>query len=138
MAIRHGQVARRHQTPDGRGGGPLAHSHRWWLQPLHHAWGHDPASAEFASLYANALPGFFPLTDHAVDREDPLALTFLSWRSECRPTIRFASRFLSRGTPNLEREVWDAAVAAVADTATAEELGARLQNGLAGWYTPRR
>ena len=95
-------------------------------------------SAEFTSLYANALPGFFPLADHTVKLNDPLARTFLSWRGKCRSTIRFASRFLSRGTPNLERETWDASVAAIAGTATAEELGARLQKGLAGWYAPQR
>ncbi|MXY40251.1 MAG: carbohydrate ABC transporter substrate-binding protein [Rhodospirillaceae bacterium] len=95
-------------------------------------------SAAFASLHANALPGFFPLADHAVELDDPLARTFLSWRDECRSTVRFASRFLSRGTPNLEREAWEAAVAAIAGTATAEELGARLQKGLAGWYAPMR
>ncbi|MCY4064983.1 MAG: ABC transporter substrate-binding protein [Rhodospirillaceae bacterium] len=96
------------------------------------------ASAAFASLHANALPGFFPLADHAVELDDSLARTFLSWRGECRSTVRFASRFLSRGTPNLEREAWDAAAAAIAGTATAEELGARLQKGLAGWYAPQR
>ncbi len=96
------------------------------------------ASAAFASLHANALPGFLPLADHAVTLDDPLARTFLSWRDTCRSTIRFASRFLSRGTPNLERETWDAAVAAIAGTATAEELGTRLQQGLAGWYAPQQ
>ena len=96
------------------------------------------ASAEFASLHANALPGFFPLADHKVELDDPLARTFLSWRDECRSTVRFASRFLSRGTPNLEREAWDAAVAAIAGTASAEELGARLQERLATWYVPQR
>ena len=95
------------------------------------------ASAAFASLHSNALPGFFPLADHAVELDDPLARTFLSWRDDCRSTVRFASRFLSRGRPNLEREAWDASVAAVAGTATAEELGARLQKGLAGWYAPQ-
>ncbi|MCY4236870.1 MAG: ABC transporter substrate-binding protein [Rhodospirillaceae bacterium] len=96
------------------------------------------ASATFASLHANALPGFFPLANHPLELDDPLARIFLSWRDECRSTIRFASRFLSRGKPNLERETWEAAVAAIAGTATAEELGTRLQKGLAGWYAPQR
>ena len=96
------------------------------------------ASAEFASLHANALPGFFPLSDHLVDPDDPLTRTFLSWRDECHSTVRFASRFLSRGAPNLEREAWDAAAAAIAGTATAEDLGARLRKVLAGRYAPQR
>lgn len=94
------------------------------------------ASGEFASLYATALPGFFPLSDHPLEIADPLARTFLSWRGYCHSTIRFAARRLSRGTPNLEQETWDAAVAAIRGTATAEELGSRLQEGLARWYAP--
>jgi len=95
------------------------------------------ASAEFASLYARALPGFFPLSNHPVEIGDPLARTFLSWRSQCRSTVRFASRILSRGMPNLEREAWDASVAAISGAAAAEQIGARLQRGLAGWYKPQ-
>ena len=96
------------------------------------------SSAAFASLYARVLPGFFPLSDHPVEINDPLARTFLSWRDECRSTIRFASRILSRGTPNLERETWNASVAAIRGTAPAEELGARLQKQLARWYAPHQ
>ena len=95
------------------------------------------ASAEFTLLYATALPGFFPLSDHAVEIADPVARTFLSWRNRCHSTIRFASQFLSRGTPDLEQETWDASVAAIARTSTAEALSARLQKGLAGWYVPQ-
>ncbi len=84
------------------------------------------ASAEFAALYARALPGFFPLSDHAVEIDDPLARTFLSWREECGSTVRFASEL----GPGLERLSWDAAVAAIRGTATAEALGALLQNEL--------
>ncbi len=109
---------------------PNAHAARAFLNWV--------SSAEFASLYANALPGFYPLSDHPVKIDDPLARTFLFWRSDCRSTIRSTSRILSRGTPNLEQETWDASVEAIIGTATAEELGARLQKGLAGWYAPQR
>ncbi len=88
-------------------------------------------SAQFASLYANALPGFLPLAEHLVEIDDPLARTFLSWREQCQSTIRFASQYFLRGRLNLEQEIWDASVAAIAGTAKAEELGARLQNALA-------
>ena len=96
------------------------------------------ASAQFASLYARALPGFFPLSDHPVEVDDPLARTFLSWRRDCRSTIRFAYRILSRGRPSLARETWDAAVAAISGAASAEEIGARLQGALASWYAPHQ
>ena len=96
------------------------------------------ASPEFASLYANALPGFFSLSSHAVQMDDPLAQEFVSWRDECHSTIRSTYQSLSRGTPNLENETWGASVAAIKGTATAEELGAKLQEGLASWYGPHQ
>lgn len=96
------------------------------------------ASAQFARLHATALPGFFPLSAHPVEIDDPLARVFLSWRGRYRSTIRFASHLLSRGKPNLEQANWDASVAAITGASTAEDLGARLQEGLAGWYTPHR
>ena len=96
------------------------------------------ATAEFASLYAAALPGFFPLSEHPVESGDPLVRAFLSWRRDCHSTIRFASRILSRGTPDLARATWDAAVAAISGAASAEEIGARLHEALAGWYAPHQ
>ena len=95
------------------------------------------ATAEFAALYAAALPGFFPLSDHPVASDDPLVRSFLSWRRDCHSTVRFASRFLSRGAPALERESWDAAVAAITGAAAAEKIAARLQEVLAGGRAPR-
>jgi raffinose/stachyose/melibiose transport system substrate-binding protein len=38
---------------------------------------------EFATLYANALPGFFPLSNEPVTIKDDLAATFASWRKSC-------------------------------------------------------
>ncbi len=95
-------------------------------------------SAEFASLYANALPGFFSLSDHEVAMEDPLAQEFVSWRSECNSSIRSTYQILSRGTPNLENETWNASVAVIRGNETPEEAGARLQEGLASWYAPQQ
>ncbi|SLN16371.1 Multiple sugar-binding protein precursor [Pseudoruegeria aquimaris] len=95
-------------------------------------------SEEFANIYANALPGFFSLSNFDVPMEDPLAQEFVSWRSECESTIRSTYQILSRGTPNLENETWGASVAAIKGTATPEELGQKLQEGLASWYAPQQ
>ena len=95
-------------------------------------------SEEFANIYANALPGFFSLSNFDVPMEDPLAQEFVSWRAECESTIRSTYQILSRGTPNLENETWGASVAAIKGTATPEELGASLQAGLASWYAPQQ
>ena len=94
-------------------------------------------TSEFASLYANALPGFFPLSDAPVTLEDPLAQEFISWRGKCSSSIRSTYQILSRGTPNLENETWNASVAAIKGTETPEAAGARLQEGLESWYKPQ-
>lgn len=95
-------------------------------------------SAEFASLYANSLPGFFSLSDHDVAMDDPLAQEFVSWRSKCNSSIRSTYQILSRGTPNLENETWNASVNVIKGTESPEDAGARLQAGLASWYAPQQ
>jgi len=84
-------------------------------------------SAEFATLYANALPGFFSLNSAPVVMEDPLAQEFVSWRDKCQSSIRSTYQILSRGTPNLETETWNASVNAIKGTETPEAAGARLR-----------
>ena len=95
-------------------------------------------SAEFATLYANALPGFFSLNSAPVTMEDPLAQEFVSWRDKCQSSIRSTYQILSRGIPNLETETWNASVNAIKGTETPEAAGARLQAGLATWYAPQK
>ncbi|MCK0171745.1 ABC transporter substrate-binding protein [Aliiroseovarius sp. S1123] len=96
------------------------------------------ASPEFASIFGNALPGFFPLSSTPVELEDPLAKEIVGWRGECESTIRSTYQILSRGTPNLENDTWGASVAAIKGTSSPEELGQKLQDGLASWYAPQQ
>lgn len=93
-------------------------------------------SPEFAALYGNALPGFFPLQTEAVAIENPLAQEFLSWRGKCESTIRSTYQILSRGTPNLENETWNASANVIRGTETPETAAARLQQGLESWFKP--
>ena len=95
-------------------------------------------SSEFASLYANALPGFFSLNSAPVEMQDPLAKEFVSWRESCSPTIRSTYQILSRGTPNLENETWNASANVIKGTETPEAAAERLQKGLASWYAPQQ
>lgn len=94
-------------------------------------------TAEFAELYANALPGFFPLSDAEVTLEDPLAQEFLSWRDECESTIRSSYQILSRGTPNLENELWRVSAQILNGELTPQEGADQLQAGLESWYEPQ-
>ena len=95
-------------------------------------------SEEFATLYANALPGFFSLNSKPVKMEDPLAQEFVSWRDKCKSTIRSTYQILSRGTPNLENETWNASANVIKGTETPEDAAKRLQDGLASWYKPQQ
>ena len=95
-------------------------------------------SPEFATLYANALPGFFSLNSTPVEMKDPLAQEFVSWRDKCQSTIRSTYQILSRGTPNLENETWNASANVIKGTETPEDAGKRLQEGLASWYEPQK
>ncbi len=96
------------------------------------------ASSEFSTIFANALPGFFPLSNASVDLEDPLAQEFISWRDKCESSIRSTYQILSRGTPNLENDTWNASVAVIKGEESPEDAGARLQAGLASWYAPQQ
>ncbi|MDZ4312633.1 MAG: ABC transporter substrate-binding protein [Cypionkella sp.] len=95
-------------------------------------------SPEFATMYANALPGFFSLNSTPVAMEDPLAQEFVSWRDKCQSSIRSTYQILSRGTPNLENETWNASANVIKGTETPEAAAARLQEGLASWYEPQK
>ena len=95
-------------------------------------------SPEFATLYANALPGFFSLNATPVEMQDPLAREFVGWRENCQSTIRSTYQILSRGTPNLENETWNASANVINGTETPEDAAAGLQGGLASWYEPQQ
>ena len=95
-------------------------------------------SPEFATLYANALPGFFSLNSTPVEMADPLAKEFVSWRDKCESTIRSTYQILSRGTPNLENETWNASANVIKGTEAPDAAAARLQAGLASWYAPQQ
>jgi raffinose/stachyose/melibiose transport system substrate-binding protein len=95
-------------------------------------------SPEFATLYANALPGFFSLNSTPVEMADPLAKEFVGWRDTCKSTIRSTYQILSRGTPNLENETWNASANVIKGTETPEAAAERLQTGLASWFAPQQ
>jgi raffinose/stachyose/melibiose transport system substrate-binding protein len=96
------------------------------------------ASPAFAGIYANALPGFFPLSSAKVDIKDPVAKSFVSWRDSCKSTIRNSYQILSRGTPNLENDLWNVSAQVLNKTMTPEEAGKKVQEGLDSWYKPAK
>jgi raffinose/stachyose/melibiose transport system substrate-binding protein len=96
------------------------------------------ASPDFAEIYANALPGFFPLSKAKVDVKDPVAAKFVGWRGTCESSIRNSYQILSRGTPNLENELWNVSAQVLNGTMKPEEAAKKAEDGLAGWYEPHK
>lgn len=93
---------------------------------------------EFAELYSNALPGFFSLSNHAISLDDPIANEFISWRQDCKSTIRSAVQILTRGTPNLWSGMWNASANVINGTQSPADAAAELQAGLESWYAPQQ
>ena len=96
------------------------------------------ASKQFAEVYANAVPGFFPLADYDVALKDDVAQEMVSWRKQCKSTIRNTYQILSRGTPNLETELWNASVQVINGSMSPQDAAAKLQDGLEKWYAPQQ
>lgn len=92
---------------------------------------------EFAELYSNQLPGFFTLSNHDIDIEDPVAAEFLGWRGQCESTIRSAYQILSRGEPNNELDLWSASAQVLNGQLTPKEAADFVQKGLETWYAPQ-
>ena len=95
------------------------------------------ASPEFASLYSNALPGFFSLSNAKVELKDKVAQEFVSWRGQCQSTIRNSYAILSRGTPNLENDLWNVTAQVMNGTLKPADAAAQIQKGLDSWYKPK-
>ena len=93
---------------------------------------------EFAELYANALPGFFPLSKASVTIKDPLAAQMVGWRKDCKSTIRNSYQILNRGTPNLENELWNVSAQVIDGSLSPDAAGKQLQTDLDKWYKPAK
>ena len=93
---------------------------------------------EFANIFANELPGFFPLSSAKVTIKDDVAQEFVSWRAKCKSTIRNSYQILSRGTPNLENELWNVSAQVINGAMTPEAAGKQTEDGLAKWYAPHK
>jgi raffinose/stachyose/melibiose transport system substrate-binding protein len=93
-------------------------------------------SEEFSNIFANSLPGFFPLSNAKVTLSDDVAQEFVNWRGTCKSTIRNSYQILSRGTPNLENELWNVSAQVLNGTMAPDAAAKQLQDGLDKWYKP--
>ncbi|MDX2004448.1 MAG: ABC transporter substrate-binding protein [Meiothermus sp.] len=97
------------------------------------------ATDAFAQLYANALPGFFPLANVKYTVSDPIAQQFLDWRGQCRASFRTAYQILSRNAnPNNENDLWNASAQVLNGSFSALQAANFVQSRLASWYGPQK
>ena len=66
------------------------------------------------------------------------ARKFVGWRDNCESSIRNSYQILSRGTPNLENELWNVSAQVVNGTMKPEEAAKKVEDGLASWYEPHK
>lgn len=91
---------------------------------------------DFASVLANTLHGFFPLSNHLLELKNPLAREMASWRRSCDTTIRINSQFLNRAWPALEAELWKTNVQVLRQEISPEEAARHISSGVEKWYRP--
>lgn len=95
------------------------------------------ASDEFAQIYANGVPGFFPI-GHDVTIDDPIAQEFVSWREDCDSTARLNFENLTAGDPNIENEARRLTVQMWNEGMAPADVAAEVQAGLESWYEPHQ
>ena len=93
---------------------------------------------EFAELYGNALPGFFPLHNFSIEIKDPVANTFLSWRKDHESTFRMTYYKLSDQKPDAETDLWTASARILNGTMQPDEAARWMECRLASWYEPHK
>jgi len=91
---------------------------------------------EFAALFANELPGFFPLHTSAPTLENPHADAFLKMNEGRGLDVRFAWEKLLDGSPNAYDLIQNNSIAILQGEMTPQEAADSLQAGLAEWYAP--
>ena len=97
------------------------------------------AGPEFARLYANALPGFYPLANVEYKVNDPVAQEFLDWRKTCDKSFRSSYQLLSRNaSPNNENDLWNATAQVLNKTMTPKQAADFVQKNLGSWYAPQK
>ena len=94
--------------------------------------------AAFAEIFANEVPGFFPLHSHSISVNDPVAKEFISWKDTCDTTIRNSYHIVGRGEPNLESVLYEVVSGVVNGTVTPAEAAERAEASLANWFEPHQ
>ena len=96
-------------------------------------------SANFAEIFNANLPGFFALSNHVVEIDDPISEEFLKWRQEYEGTFRITYKTISSSEVfNTDTELNRVATLVMNGVMTPVEACEHLEEGLASWYEPHQ
>lgn len=96
------------------------------------------ASSDFASIYGNALAGFFPLYEGDFELENELAAEFVSWRQDCEVAAQLTLDELLEGDPTAEQAARQWTVEMWNGNVQPEEAAQNVQEAVASWYEPQQ
>ena len=77
------------------------------------------------------------LSNAKVELKDKVAQEFVSLRGQCQSTIRNSYQIMSRGTPNLENDLWNVTAQVMNGSMKPADAAAQIQKGLDSWYKPK-
>lgn len=93
---------------------------------------------EFAEIWTNTLPGFFAMSNYAVEADDPMVQEYAGWRANCGSSPRLAYAILSRGEPNTDSELIRLSQLVMNGEISPEDAADEVQAALASWYEPQQ
>ena len=93
-------------------------------------------TAEFASLIARQLPGFFPMHKGVVPMDNKHANLFLSFNEKYKTDIRFAWGKIRNGSPSAYDLCLQGSVDVMNGVITPVQAAQKLHEGLLKWYEP--
>ena len=96
------------------------------------------ATPEFGALYADALPGFFPMIEGPVTLEDPLAQAWSDLKDGAELTPRVGQFQLSTGEPTFESQLRQRAPGLLTGNISPADTAAEVQASLESWYAPQQ
>ncbi len=93
---------------------------------------------QFETLYAQGLPGFFPLGNYKFSFSDPLANTFLSWNTECGSSLRSSYQLPAppNGTTDVETDLWNTNTLLLEGKVTPQQAADTIQGDMDKWFHP--
>ncbi|HPH97405.1 MAG TPA: extracellular solute-binding protein [Anaerolineaceae bacterium] len=99
-------------------------------------------SVEFAEMFGNEIPGFFPVSNTQPQLKDPVAAAFLSFNTQAKGTdIRFVWEKLlaaPSGQVDAYTAMNNAVIAVLKGEQDPQQAADSLQTALAGWYEPAK